>query len=124
MIAIGTTTAGIIVPRLDDDLLLAEAVDAVEVAFLEEDVCVLEESDEVAATADSELYCAGSVTTEVVTYFVVDIVPSSVTKLSRVTDSVVNEVGAAAVTSPVLMPVSPAVSEITEGSVVVTEPNL
>lgn len=95
MIATGMTTAGIIVPRLDDDLPLVEALVAVEEAWLEI-VCVFE-TDEDAAAADSELYCAGSVTTEVAVNVLVDNEPpASVTMLTEFKDSVVNEVGAAA----------------------------
>jgi hypothetical protein len=96
MIATGMTTAGIIVLRLDDDLPLVEAPIAVEEAWLEI-VCVFESDEDAAAAADSELYCAGSVTTEVAVNVPVDNAPpASVTMLTEVKDSVVNEVGAAA----------------------------
>lgn len=98
MTATGMTTAGIIVVRLDDDLPLVEALFAVEEAWLEI-VCVFErdEAAAAAAEADSELYCAWSVTTEAAVNVLVDNAPpASVTMLSRVKDSVVNEMGAAA----------------------------
>lgn len=100
----GTTTAGMIVLRLDDELWCVEALDAVEEALLECEDCgfELDEAAAAAATDSNELYTPGSVTTEAVTNVVGDVVASSSTGLSRVTDTVVNEVGAAAVTRPIL----------------------
>ena len=84
--------------------MLDDVLDPVEEAWLE-DVCVL--------AADSELYCDASVTTEVAMKAVVEIVPSaSVTVLCRVEDSVVNEVGAAAVDMVAGTAVSSAVTEV------------
>ena len=96
----GTTTAGMMVLRSDDevdddDLLL---VDPAELVLLADNLFVFEEADAYAdAAALSELYCAGSVTTEAATSVVVDDAPlASVTMLGRVRDKVVKEVGAAA----------------------------
>ena len=96
----GTTTAGMIVLRLDDELLCVEALDTAEEALLECEDCVFERDK--AAAADNELYTVGSVTTEAVTNVVVDVVIPSDTGLTRVIDTVVNEVGGAAVTKAVV----------------------
>jgi hypothetical protein len=79
--------------RLDEDLVLVDALDPVEEAWLVA-VCVLV-SDCDAAAADSKLYCDGSVTTEGAMKENVENAPSaSDTRLARVMDSVVNAVGA------------------------------
>ena len=98
--------------RLDDDLVLDDALDPVEEAWLEdvEDVCVL--------AADSELYCDGSTTTEVAMKVVVENEPSaSDTKLCRVKDNVVNGVRAAAEAIEVSVTGSVIEGEIEVGSV-------
>jgi hypothetical protein len=60
----GTTTAGMIVLRLDDDLALVDALDFVDEALAEDEDSVFER--EAAAAADREAYTAGFVMTEVV----------------------------------------------------------
>ena len=96
----GTTTAGMMVLRFDDDdeLLLVEVVGPG--VRLLEDECGFEEAEAVALAAAAAfrlLYCDAFVMTEGAIYVVVEKEPSaSDTRLCRVTDRVLNAVRAAA----------------------------
>jgi len=97
MTTTGTTTAGMIVLRLDDDLELVEVLDFVAEAVAADEDRVFEKL-EAAAAAVRDSYTAKFVTTELVVYVVDDTAPSgSVIRFCSVRGIVVNEVGGAAV---------------------------
>jgi hypothetical protein len=96
----GTTTAGMMVLRFDDDELLLVEVVGPGVRLLEDEECGFEEAEVIALAAAAALrllYCDAFVMTEGAIYVVVEKEPSaSDTRLCRVTDRVLNAVRAAA----------------------------